>query len=235
MRYFSVSELTKCELKSTLWPVPGLRFTGTDEGHLSYTERVNELVTLAGGRWQTWKSQVMVVKWVTFTKSPVTKCMGLSGLTKAICAVQDEGEKREQLLALQYSRGENLHAAVTVGLTKDDFCFGEHCHPYGQTPLTSCLQTKCVFITASGLSLPFFLLVRTKGPCTVQINHVLQLWTEQYFSIYFYLSFLEVPFLQHGNFYAFHVSFTMLSFLSTAYWLEIIHKIQKFKTEKNYS
>lgn len=50
MRYFSIAELTKCELKSTMWPVPGLRFTGTDEGQLSYAERVNELLALAGGR-----------------------------------------------------------------------------------------------------------------------------------------------------------------------------------------
>lgn len=44
---------------------------------------------------------------------------------------EDEGEKREKLLALQYSRGEHPHSAVRVGLTKDDFCFGEHCHSYG--------------------------------------------------------------------------------------------------------
>lgn len=79
-----------------------------------------------------WKSQVMVVRWVTFTKSPVTKCIGFSGLTKGhLCSYEDEGETREQLLALQYSRGENPLSAVTVGLTKDDFCFGEHCHSYG--------------------------------------------------------------------------------------------------------
>lgn len=74
-----------------------------------------------------WKTQVMVVKWVTVTKSPVTKCMGFLGLTKGhVCSYEDEGEKGEQLLALQYSRGEDPHSAVTVGLTKDDFCFGSY-------------------------------------------------------------------------------------------------------------
>lgn len=49
-----------------------------------------------------WKSQVMVVRWVTFTKSPVTKCIGFSGLTKGhLCSYEDEGETREQLLALE--------------------------------------------------------------------------------------------------------------------------------------
>lgn len=31
-RYFSGAELTNCEVKYTMWPGPGLRFIGTDEG-----------------------------------------------------------------------------------------------------------------------------------------------------------------------------------------------------------
>lgn len=47
---------------------------------------------------------------------------------------------------------------VTVGLLKDDFCFGEHGYSNGQTPLASCLQTKCIFITVLS-SLTSFILI----------------------------------------------------------------------------